>query len=366
MNKDLLLHQLALTMVPGIGDVQGKKLVSYCQGVEAIFREKKSKLLRIEGIGKQLVNELSNKQIFSRAEEEMRFIEKYNIKPLFYYDKDYPTRLKHCADSPLMLFYKGTADLNKPKVLAVVGTRKPTSYGKSITAGIIEDLRQLDLLVVSGLAYGVDSCAHKAAIENNLETIGVLAHGLDLIYPELNRGLAEKMIIQGGLLTEFISGTKLNRDFFPRRNRIVAGMSDAVLVIESAGKGGALITADIAQSYNRDVLAIPGRAGEKMSEGCNSLIKMNKAALVESAQDIIMTMRWDDQDSKVSPQKKLFLNLSDDEQLIIDAFGEHSEMGIDEIYLKTGLSLSKVSSLLLNLEFEGVIKALPGKVFRRL
>jgi len=364
MQEDILLYQIALTMIPGIGDVQGKKLVSCCKGVEGVFKEKKSNLLKISGIGRQLINDLHNKEAFVRAEKEISFIRKYQIKPLFYYDKDYPARLKHCHDSPLMLYFKGNGNLNNTIVLAVVGMRRPSEYGKIICEQIITGLHDLQLLIVSGLAYGIDACAHKASLGNNLETVAVLGHGLDQIYPNSNRPLAESIVHQGGLLTEFPSGTRLNKDLFPRRNRIVAGMSDAVLIIESAIKGGALITADLSLSYNRDVLAIPGRAHDKKSKGCNSLIKSNKAAMVESARDIKMTMLWDNLKQNKSRQTKLFINLSEDEKRIVELFSDGENMAIDEIYLKSGLPLSKVSSLLLNLEFAGVVQALPGKMFR--
>ena len=359
-----LIYQIALTLVPGIGDVQGKKLVSYCGGVEAVFREKKNNLLKIEGVGEYSIRELGKKEFFEKAEKEIKFIEKYKIQPLFYYDRDYPSRLKHCPDSPLMLYYKGSADLNSIHVLGVVGTRRPTEYGKEMCAKIIEDMSHIEVMIISGLAYGIDACSHKAALMSGLPTIGVLAHGLDTIYPHLNRGLAEKMIHQGGLLTEFISETKLNKDFFPRRNRVIAGMSDAVLVVESAGKGGALITADIANSYNRDVFALPGRRYDKQSKGCNALIKTNRAALIESAGDIISMLSWEENIDKKQIQKRLFINLSEEEKMIMEILHEERTVSMDVIYLKVGLPISKVASLLLKLEFDGLLQALPGKIYK--
>ena len=282
----MLLYQIGLTLLPGVGDVLGKKLVAYCGGVEEVFRQSRKSLEKIPGIGVKLVDSIVNQKVLFRAEEEIRFIEKYNITPLFYLDKKYPARLKNCDDGPIMLFFKGNADMNVARVVSMVGTRKATDYGKSVCEKIIEDLKAYGILVISGLAYGIDTCAHRAALEQNLMTVAVLGHGLDMIYPYLNRHLAEKMVDQGGLLTEFMSKTKPDRENFPRRNRIIAGLADATIVIEAAKTGGALITAEIANSYSRDVFSVPGRIGDPWSEGCNSLIKTNKAALVQRAADV--------------------------------------------------------------------------------
>jgi DNA processing protein len=361
----LLVHQIALTLIPGIGDIQGKKLVSYCGGVEAVFRENRGHLMKIPGIGEAAVKSILGRDIFKTAEKEVEFIRQFRIRPLFYTDKFYPERLKHCADSPMMLYFKGTADLNRPRVISIVGTRRPTEYGRETCRQLILDLADLDILVVSGLAFGIDTVAHKSALSANLKTIAILAHGLDTIYPGMNRPLAGKMARNGGLLTEFISGTRLNKDLFPRRNRIIAGMSDAVLVVESAEKGGALITADIANSYNRDVFAVPGRVGDTSSFGCNMLIKNNKAALVQSAADIRFMMGWDAVVNREARQHKLFINLNDEEKKVMDILGVRGEAGIDEIYLNSGLPASKVASILLRLEFEGLVRCLPGKIFRQ-
>ncbi len=362
---ELLVYQVALTLVPGIGDVQGKKLISYCGGVESVFKESKAHLLKIPGVGEAVIKALQQKGLFERAEKEVEFIRQFKIAPLFYTDKLYPERLKHCADSPMLLYYKGKAALNHPRIISIVGTRKPTDYGREICSQIIKDLSDLDVMIVSGLAFGIDTTAHKTAVGENLKTIAVLAHGLDIIYPPLNRSLAYKMIKNGGLLTEFISGTKLNKDYFPRRNRIIAGMADAVLVVESAEKGGALITAEIANSYNRDVFAIPGRVGDITSSGCNALIRTNKAALIQSAEDIKFMMGWDTTENTEARQRKLFINLNDEERKIMDILGVRGQAGIDEIYLTSGLPASKVASILLRLEFEGLVRCMPGKIFRQ-
>ena len=360
----MLKFQIALTLIPLVGDINGKKLIMHCGGVEAVFKEKKHVLMKIPGIGEAVANAVTNSDIFARVEEEMKFIEKYNINPLFYLDKAYPTRLKNCVDSPLMLYYMGNTDLNKAKVISIVGTRKATEYGKDITKQIVNDLAAHDVLIVSGLAYGIDTCSHKAAVDANLPTVGILAHGLDRLYPALNKPLAEKMLKNGGLLTEFRSKTNPDRENFPKRNRIIAGMADAVIVVEASRHGGALITADIANSYNKDVFAVPGRLNDSFSEGCNHLIKTNKAVLIESAEDIIYILGWEKSGGvKKDMQQKLFIELTPDEKTIYDLIFDKKTMVIDEIIGKSNLTASKAAAALLNLEFEGILKSLPGKVY---
>ena len=364
---DDLIYKIALTLIPGVGSVNGKSLVAYCGGVRAVFLEKKRALLKIPGIGEQTVNAITNHNVFDRAEEEIRFICYKNITPLFYLEKDYPVRLKQCHDSPLMLYYKGTADLNVPKVVAMVGTRNATEYGRDMCRKIIEGLVEQNVLIISGLAYGIDTWSHKAALENKLETVGILGHGLDRVYPYANRSLAEKMLESGGLLSEYMSSTLPDRENFPMRNRIIAGMSDAVVVVEAAETGGALITAEIANSYNRDVFAIPGRIGDLHSEGCNKLIKINKAALLQSAKDIIYLMNWNDvKGNKKSMQRQLFINLTGDEELIVEILKEKGDLDIDTLLIESAMMPAKAASVLLNMEFEGIIRCLPGKVYRLL
>jgi DNA processing protein len=363
-SNESLLYQIALTLVPGIGDLQGKKLVAYCGGAEAVFREKKKNLLRIPGIGLVMAGSLHKKDIFTRAGQEIDFIRQYQITPLYYLEPGYPDRLKHCEDGPMMLYFKGKANLSQKRILSIVGTRIPTEYGKSLCEQIVHDFSDLGVLIVSGLAYGVDTTAHRASLSAGLQTVGVLAHGLDQIYPYVNRSLAEKMLENGGLLTEFVSQTNLNRDYFPRRNRIIAGMADATLVIESARKGGALITADIANSYSRDVFALPGRATDLKSDGCNQLIKTNKAALIQNAADICYMMGWDQSPHPAHIQQKLFTELDEQEKKILGILEASDEAGIDEIYLNSGMTSSKVAAILLKLEFEGLIRSLPGKRYK--
>ncbi|MEI6061718.1 MAG: DNA-processing protein DprA [Bacteroidota bacterium] len=360
-----LLYKIALTLIPGVGSVNGKSLVAYCGGVQAVFMEKKHSLLRIPGIGEQTVNAITNHNVFARAEEELRFIEKNAIQPIFYLDKQYPLRLKQCHDSPLMLYYKGTADLNASKVVALVGTRSATEYGRDMCRKIVEGLIRHNALIVSGLAYGIDTWSHKAALDSGLETVAVLGHGLDRVYPYANRSLAEKITENGGLLCEYMSNTLPDRENFPMRNRIIAGISDAVVVIEAGERGGALITAEIANSYNRDVFAVPGRLGDPHSEGCNKLIKINKAALIQSAKDISYILNWDDKQlPKVPVQGQLFLNLSPDEELILKLLREKGDMDIDLLRIESGFLPAKAATVLLNLEFEGLIRCMPGKVYR--
>ncbi len=362
--QEELIYQIASTLIPGVGDIVGKKLVAYCGSPEAVFKEKKSNLARIQGISPKTLAGIFDPALRKRAEEEVRFMEKHKIQSFYFSENDYPARLKQCIDSPLMLYYKGSTKLKRQKVISIVGTRKATNYGQSVISELVEGLREHNVLIVSGLAYGIDTLAHKSALQNQLDTVAVLAHGLDRIYPHLNRGLAEKIAWQGGLLTDFMSKTNPDRENFPKRNRIVAGLSDAVVVVESAKKGGALITADIANSYNRDVFAVPGRIKETYSEGCNFLIKTNRAALIQSADDLIYMMGWKEQKKPFAVQRKIFVELPESEKILIDLLKEQDEMGIDQLCIKSKMSATKVASALLNLEFEGLVKCLPGKIYK--
>jgi DNA processing protein len=366
--QEELLYQIGITLIPGIGSITAKKLISYCGGTEAVFKERKAALLKIPGVGESLAKVIMEQDVLGQAEDEVKFVLKNKIEPLFFLDKNYPNRLKHCMDSPVLLYWKGKADLNQQQIISVVGTRKATDRGKALTEKIIEDLRNLDVLVVSGLAYGIDITAHRAALKNDLETVGVLAHGLDKIYPQVHRKTAQEMVSQGGLLTEFMQETKPDRENFPKRNRIIAGMADATLVVEAGIKGGALITAELANSYSRDVFAIPGRVDDKFSEGCNWLISRTKAALVTSAKEIKYMMNWEtEKESKKKPvQKQLFVDLTEDQKVVVNLLREKKEMSIDELCLQSKMNTSKVASMLLDLEFSGVVAALPGKVYRLL
>ena len=369
MNTNELLYQITLKQIHGVGDVIAKNLIAYCGSASAIFKAKRDELLKIPQVGEYvaqfILNGKSDAELFKRAEQEVHFIEDNNIKPLFFTESAYPNKLKHCHDAPILLFYKGNADLNKEKIVSVIGTRNATEYGKQQTEKLIRELSAENILVVSGLAYGIDVYAHKAALANNLDTVGVLAHGLDELYPSLHTNIANKMIHQGGLLTEFISQTNPDKENFPKRNRIVAGMSDAVIVVESKRSGGALITAEIAHTYNRDVFAFPGRAEEEFSAGCNMLIKRNKAGLIENAADFLYAMGWEQAPAKKlkSIQFSLPVNLSEDENQIINLIKDSQPVHVDEICNKLQLTPGKASGLLLQLEFGNLIKSLPGKLY---
>ncbi|MDQ3047577.1 MAG: DNA-processing protein DprA [Bacteroidota bacterium] len=362
---ETLKYKIALTLIPHIGDVLAKRLVAYCGSPEAIFQEKKKALEKIPGIGVSHAEHVLNQRIFHRAEEEIKFMDKNDIAPLFYLDPDYPKRLSHCEDSPVMMYFKGHTNLHAEKIISVVGTREATDYGQALCEKLIADLASHGVLVVSGLAYGIDTYAHRAAIDNGLHTVCVLGHGLDKIYPSLNREIAHKILNHGGWLSDFTSKTKPDRENFPRRNRIVAGISDATIVIESKIGGGSLITADIANSYNRDVFAFPGRVNDECSAGCNNLIKQNKAAMIQSAADILYIMGWENKKLTSGPQqKKLFLELKPEEEQIVNVLKQQDLLNIDDLCLIAKMPMSKVSALLLTLEFSGVIRSLPGKVYR--
>lgn len=361
-----LIYEIGISLLPGVGSINGKKLLAYCGGAEGVFHQKKSHLLKIEGIGEKLACLISEQGILSDAEVELKFIKKNNIQAIFFNDSVYPYRLKQAIDSPLILYYQGIDVLNYDRILAIVGTRNITERGKENTDALIKGLSEAGVLVVSGLAYGVDTRAHKACVKNKVPTVGVVAHGLDTIYPAINKSLAMEMQIQGGIISEFISGTKPDAFNFPQRNRIIAGLADATLVMESGKKGGSLITADIANSYSRDVFAFPGRPEDTYSRGCNFLIKTNRAALVESASDLLYQLSWDLKKKPQNLQQQLFLDLKPEEQKIIDLLRENKQCPIDQLMAQCGLTSSKLASNLLNLEFAGVIKCMPGKIYQLL
>lgn len=365
MHPDLL-YQLALTFVPNIGPVQAKILLQHCEA-EEIFHAKKTFLEKIEGIGPIRADAIKKFDGFDRAEEEIKFIEKYKIKPIFLTDEAYPKRLLNCYDSPTLLFYKGVADLNAEKIIAIIGTRSHTDYAKQVTEKLVKELAAQNVTIISGLAFGVDAIAHKSAIKNEVPTVGVLAHGLNQIYPAENAGLAKDMIKHsGGLLTEFGSHSKPDKHNFPTRNRIVAGMSDATIVIETGIKGGSMITAELANSYNKDVFAVPGKTTDTKSAGCNYLIKNNKAILFTDGQDVLETMGWQDKNNKsaVRKQKQLFIEMTAEEKIIAGILNEKETVPIDEINMKSGLSSSAVAAAILNLELQNVVLSLPGKQYR--
>ena len=360
------IYKIAIGFFNGIGPVNTKKVIAYTGSLEGLFKEKKKNLLKIPGIGESFIDKLDREPAIALAYEEVEFIVKNNIQVAFYLDEKYPQRLLNCADSPCTLYYKGHTDFNVSRTISIVGTRNASDYGREMCSKLIQDLSKKNIkpIVISGLAYGIDICAHKAALSNGLQTIAAVGHGLDMMYPSQHRRYAEEIIRQGAIVSEFTSKSKFDPKNFVRRNRIIAGMSDATIVIESAAKGGSLVTADIANSYNRDVFAFPGRAYDKSSIGCNKLIKSNQAHLIEGIADLEYILGWEDtkKEAKVV-QTKLFVELSPDEELLIKVLKEERNAPIDMICVKSDLPMSKVSSLLLKLEFDGLIKSLPGKIY---
>jgi len=360
-----MLHNIALTLVKGVGDYNLRTLVSHCGNAQNVFNAKVETLKKIPGIGPKTAEAIQSKEVFKRAEKEIIFIEKYKIQPLFYTDTDFPKRLHNCEDAPSILYFKGNTNLNNQKTVAIVGTRNATAYGRAFCEKLISGLKKYNVLVVSGLAYGIDIAAHKAALNFKVDTIGVLGHGLDRIYPAVHRNIAEKMLECGGLITEFPSETNPDRQNFPKRNRIIAGMADATIVVEAAITGGALITAQIANSYNRDVFALPGRVEDEFSNGCNYLIKTNRAQLITKVEDIEYILGWVQAQLQPKPQQlTIYPNLNNDEQKIVKLIAEKNSINFDDLQLHLNIPQSKLAMAILNLEMQSIIIALPGKVYK--
>ncbi|KAF2518946.1 DNA-protecting protein DprA [Flavobacterium salilacus subsp. salilacus] len=359
-----LLNTLALLRIEGVGDIVAKKLIHHCGSAKAVFSATRKALLAIEGVGEILYKNLQDKAVFHLAEAEMKFIKNSGINVSFYLDSNYPERLKHCIDGPVLLFSSGNINLHDRKMISIVGTRQMTSYGADFTRKLIEDLVPLNPVIVSGFAYGVDIHAHSVAMQHNLQTIGVVAHGLNQIYPKTHKKYVAKMEENGGFMTEFWSTSNPDKENFVRRNRIVAGLTEATVIIESADKGGSLITANIANDYNRDVFAVPGRITDKYSQGCNNLIKTQKANLLTGAADLIYMLNWELEEKKQKPvQKQLFITLEAEEQKVYDYLQKNGKELMDIIALQCGMPVFKLSSLLLTMELKGVIRPLPGKMF---
>ncbi|MBS7255232.1 DNA-processing protein DprA [Flavobacterium branchiicola] len=363
MSDQELYYLLALLKVDGVGDIMAKKLLTQCGTAEAVFKAKSNQIAAIDGVGTVLLKNLKDKTIFEKASLELEFIKADGLKVSFFQDQNYPDRLKHCIDSPVLLFSSGNIDLKNRKIISIVGTRQITSYGTEFCRKFIEDLAPLDPVIVSGFAYGVDIVAHQLAIENNLQTIGVLAHGLNQIYPKTHKKYVAKMEENGGFITEFWSSSNPDKENFVRRNRIVAGMSEATIVIESADKGGSLITANLANDYNRDVFAVPGRVTDRYSQGCNDLIKTQKASALTSAADLIYVLNWDINNKPKPIQRQLFIELEADEQKIYDFLLKNGKEMMDIIALECDLPIFRISGTLVNMELKGVIRPLPGKIF---
>lgn len=362
-NLKELQYLLALQRVKGIGNINAKKLIAHIGSAEMVFAEKKSRLQTINGIGSLTLQNLHDQQVLLDAEKEVNYIEKYNLQYAFYTDTHYPERLKQCVDGPLVLFYDGKINFEKRPIISIVGTRNITTYGKEIIGRLVEDIKDFNPIIVSGFAYGIDITAHKAALHHGLQTIAILAHGIEQIYPKVHRKYVAPILENGGFYTEHWHDEQPLRENFLQRNRIIAGISEATIVVESAIKGGSLVTAEIANSYNREVFAVPGRTTDIYSQGCNNLIRTNRAQLLSSAQDLIYFLNWDQPKLKKNIQPQLFTNLEGDEKTIYEYLQQKGKNSLDTLNIETKIPIYKLSSLLLELELRGLVRPLPGKIF---
>lgn len=368
------LYAIALTRISYFNTATCLQLYRKLGSATAIMENRNNIKDVISDASPRLINALSDvSEALHRAEAELEFDNAHVIRPLTMACDDYPERMRNCDDAPIVLFYRGNADLNQRRIVSVVGTRHCTAYGQDIINNFCQSLKELcpDVLIVSGLAYGVDICAHHNALKNGFDTVGVLAHGLDMLYPSAHRDTAKEMLSHGGLLTEFLTNTNPDKMNFVRRNRIVAGISDATIVVESAARGGSLITADIAQSYARDVFTFPGNVNSPYSEGCNKLIRDNKAALITCAKDFVNAMGWE-QDNKVKEarakgiERQLFPELTAEETRIVELLQKNNDLQLNIIAVQTGLPIGSISALLFSLELKGVIKLYAGGVYHLL
>lgn len=364
MTENDLLYTLALQHVARIGDTTAKKLINHCGSAEAVMKEKRHNLLKIDGIGALTISDLFERNHIEAAEQELKFIKEESIKTHYFTSENYPEKLKHCIDSPILLFEAGTINLNKKHIISIVGARKITTSGIAFCERLVEELAPYDPVIVSGFAYGTDITAQKAAIKNNLQNIGCLAHGLNQIYPKVHKKYMAEVENNGGFYTDFWSTAAFDRNNFLKRNRLIAGISEATIVIESAEKGGSLVTADIANSYNRDVFAVPGRTTDSQSVGCNNLIKHQKAHLLSTPLDVPYMLNWQLEDNeKPAVQKQLFVELDDNERIIYNFLeGQQKEL-LDVIALKCNMPTYKLAGILLTMELKGVVRPLPGKLF---
>ncbi len=368
MNEEELLYVLALQRAKGIGDIGAKKLIAHCGSAKKVFFEKKNSLKKIHGIGISALKHLYDKQNIIEAEKELFYLQNNNIKAMYFEEDSYPQKLKHCIDAPILLFSKGNIKLANNPIISIVGTRKITSYGNSFCEKLLAEIKDYNPVIISGFAYGVDICAHKNAIKHQLQTIGVLAHGFNQIYPKSHNKYVEEMLENGGFITDFWHTDEPQREHFLKRNRIIAGISEATIIIESAAKGGSLVTADIANSYSRDVFAVPGRVTDTYSKGCNNLIKRNEAAILTSAEDLIKMLNWSLSSNSTAEtqkvvQKQLFIELQDEEQQVYDYLLAHGKELLDIISLNCKFPIHKTTTLLFQLEMKGVVRPLPGKLF---
>lgn len=364
MTEQQLLYTLALMHAPNIGDVTAKKLLAHCGTAEAVLKEKKSNLLKIDGIGTHTIAELQGRHHLTIAEEELKFINGHGITAHYFKEETYPDKLKHCIDGPVVLFQKGKIALKNHYIISVVGTRKITTSGVAFCEKLVETLKVYNPVIVSGFAYGTDITAQKAALKNNLQTVGCLAHGFDTIYPKLHKKYVHDIESHGGFFTDFWSTDPFDRNNFLKRNRIIAGLSEATIVIESAERGGSLVTADIANSYNRDVFAVPGRVTDMQSVGCHNLVKRQKAHLLTTPLDLPYLLNWKlETDTPLPVQKQLFVDLTTEESKVYTYLKTHVKASLDTIALNCELPVFKVASLLLDMELKGVVRPLPGKQF---
>lgn len=366
MKEEELLAVLRLQKCKAVGDILAKKLIVNVGDVTQIFKEKVGHLSKINGIGNHVLKHLFDSENVKLAAQELKYIQENKIAYSYFLEDDYPTNLQHCIDSPILLFKDGNIDFSNSKIISVVGTRNMSSYGRDFCNKLIEDLAQYNPIIVSGFAYGVDICAHKAAIKNKLQTIAVLAHGLEEIYPKVHKKYIHQVNENGGFLTDFWHREPPLRENFLKRNRIVAGISKATIIIESAAKGGSLVTADIANSYDKDVFAVPGRTTDLYSKGCNNLIKNNRAFLLNSAEEIVKILNWDLTEKPKIIQKQLFLELNENEEKIYDLLHDKGPQLLDVISLECNIPMYQLASILLQMELKGISKPLPGKMFELL
>ncbi|MDA0194840.1 MAG: DNA-processing protein DprA [Bacteroidetes bacterium] len=364
--KEELLYRVALNMLPGIGSILAKQLLSYCGSVDQIFKTSQSKLEKIPGIGPKTARLITASELLTKAADDIENCLKNDVEILFYTDKEYPYKLKQAIDCPTVIYTKGTPLSNSKNLIAIVGTRRASDYGKAVTKQIVKDLQAYDVVIVSGLAYGIDITAHKASIENDIETYAVLGSGVDVIYPALHKDIAKRIEVNGALISEYPLGTKPEAYYFPARNRIIAGLVDAVIVVEAAERGGALITADIANSYNREVFAVPGNINLKGSDGCNNLIRQQKAAIFTSVEDMVKELNWDIAGTESRREESMNLqDLTEQERLIVDILLDSKNgIQIDQLAWKSQLTVNQLAGVLLSLEFSGIIKSLPGKKYQ--
>lgn len=372
MNTQEIISAIAMTKLKGLSLLNARTLFETIGSAHDVLAHRKDIVSLIPNASSRLVEAFSNVDTALReAEKEMEFIEKKHLKVFTLNDDDYPGRLRECEDAPLILYYYGSANLNSQRIINIVGTRKCSEYGRDICNNFVKDLKCLapDIVIVSGLAYGIDICAHRAALKNGMATVGVLAHGLDNIYPSMHRQTAAEMVQQGGgLLTEYTTNTEPEKMNFVRRNRIVAGLCDACIVVESSEKGGSLITAELALDYNRDVFAFPGRVYDGNSKGCNNLIRKHQATLLTNAEDLLDAMGWNDTSNNASKQKtiqpNLFPTLSDEEQTLLNTLKNVDDKHVNQMTIETNIPYSRASMILFDLEMKGLVKALGGARYR--